>query len=61
MKTLTRLFCEESAYQESVWATLCLEFDILSSLSFKLNFQGVIKSSELFFVKEMENILARGK
>lgn len=59
------VFRGESAHQESAWATFCLELDILSSLSFKLNFQGIIKSWELFlvkyFVKEMENILVRGK
>lgn len=59
------MFCREPPYKESAWAKSWLEFGVLSSLSFRINFQGILKSWELVldkqFVKEMENVLARGK
>lgn len=45
------VFCGESTYKESAWAKFWLELGILSSLSFKINFQGIIKSWELFLDK----------
>jgi len=43
------VFCGESTYKMSAWAKFWLEFGVLSSLSFKINFQGIRKSWELYF------------
>lgn len=45
------VLCGESTYKQSAWVKFWLEFGILSSLSFKINFQGILRSWELFLDK----------
>lgn len=43
------VFCGESTYKESAWAKFWLELGILSSLSFKINFQRYYKELGIIF------------